>query len=97
MARKISNKPREIEKDIITLDMAKRLKVGQHIYMKNHYDSRGCRRRWKVNGVPKTWKTHPDWVKVPLKYGLYDYGYLDNDNLEHFSMEDDCRPIKKRR
>jgi hypothetical protein len=27
----------------------------------------------KVNGKPKTWKTRPDNVEVPIKYGLYEY------------------------
>lgn len=31
--------------------------------------------RVKINGKPKTWKTRPHSVRVPCKYGLYEYFY----------------------
>lgn len=42
----------------------------------------GKDRTFKVNGMPKTWVRTPDRVRVPLKYGLYEYGYM---------TEEDCR------
>lgn len=30
-----------------------------------------------VNGRPKTWKTRPDDVTVPVKYGLYECTHVD--------------------
>jgi hypothetical protein len=30
----------------------------------------------KVNGISKTWKRNPEKVRVPYKYGLYEYGYI---------------------
>lgn len=46
---------------------------------------------WRVSGKPKVWKTLPDEVKVPIKHGLYDNGYLGNfdetNNLELFELE----------
>jgi hypothetical protein len=33
-----------------------------------------------VNGKPKTWKTRPDNVSVPIKYGLYEYATIDYEN-----------------
>jgi hypothetical protein len=45
--------------------------------------------RWKVNGKVKIWKRSPERVQVPLKHGLYTYGYLTEDNLELFSLTKD--------
>jgi len=44
-------------------------------------------RRFKVNGAAKTWKTRPNDVKVPLKYGLYDFAYL--------GTVDNCEPLDR--
>lgn len=30
-------------------------------------------RRAKVNGKPQTWKTRPNDVRVPMKYGMYEH------------------------
>jgi hypothetical protein len=44
----------------------------------------------KVNDTPKTWKTRKD-VRVPLKYGLYEYSYtecnVDQDGTEYWHGE----------
>ncbi len=42
----------------------------------------GTVRNVKVNGSPKTWKTRPNDVKVPVKYGLYEYSYVEFVNGE---------------
>lgn len=46
-----------------------------------------CNKRWRVNGQVKTWRRNPDKFRVPLKHGLYTYGYLTEDNMEHFRKE----------
>ena len=40
-------------------------------------------RNVKVNGRVRTWKSNPDRIEVPYKYGMYDYGtlYWDWDRL----------------
>lgn len=48
-------------------------------------DSAG--RRWYVNGAVKTWKKDPSRVKVPLKHGLYVYGYLTEYNVTEYERE----------
>jgi hypothetical protein len=30
----------------------------------------------KVNGVSKVWKRNPEKVRIPFKYGLYQFGYI---------------------
>jgi hypothetical protein len=44
----------------------------------------------RVNGAVKRWKRNPDRIQVPLKYGMYEFFYLTNDNLEHFHLHADC-------
>ena len=31
---------------------------------------------WRVNGAPKAWVRKSD-VRVPVKHGMYDYGYVN--------------------
>ncbi len=33
--------------------------------------------RVKINGAVKTWKTRPNEVSVPIKYGLYEYARFE--------------------
>lgn len=35
------------------------------------------RMRARRNGKTKTWKTRPEDFQIPIKHGLYDYGYID--------------------
>lgn len=56
----------------MTLEELKNLRYGQRVYFEDRY---GNFRECKVNGHPKTWKTRPLDVEVPIKYGLYEYSY----------------------
>ena len=47
---------------------------------------------YRANGVCKTWKTRPEEFSLPLKHGLYAYGYLTNDNASDFHLAATCRP-----
>lgn len=40
-----------------------------------------CRR----NGKTKTWKRQPGAFRIPVKYGMYDYFYIDNRNASEWS------------
>lgn len=46
--------------------------------------------RWRRNGATKTWVTRPDDFKVPVKFGLYQYGYITPANATHFHTEESC-------
>ena len=64
---------------VMTLEEMKNLSYGDHVYFEdNHGNFKMC----KVNGNPKTWKTRPLDVEVPLKYGLYEYSYAGYHNGE---------------
>ena len=39
-------------------------------------------KRWKVNGLVKTWKRNPERIYVPLKHGLYSFDYLTETNFD---------------
>ena len=66
---------------MITLEQAKQLKHGQILYHVTNRNSDKTPQRWRVNGMVKTWKRNPDKVQVPLKYGLYGYDYLTENDL----------------
>jgi hypothetical protein len=72
----------------ITLEQAKALKYGDVLY---HRDQRYSRSNtpveWKVNGKPKVWKTRPDEVRVPVKYGMYSYDYLTEQDLDLVALD----------
>jgi hypothetical protein len=38
----------------------------------------GTVRRCRVSGAPKTWKTRPAHVRVPITYGMYESGYAES-------------------
>jgi hypothetical protein len=81
----------------LTLEKAKKLDYGDIIYAKNEYGADGYRRRWRVNGAPKTWKKRPNEVSIPLKYGMYTYDRIDENDLKHFSTKDKMAPWKKKK
>jgi hypothetical protein len=35
---------------------------------------------YRQNGKVKTWKRDTSRFSIPVKYGLYEYGYVDNTN-----------------
>ncbi|MDD4354223.1 MAG: hypothetical protein PHN56_07265 [Candidatus Nanoarchaeia archaeon] len=72
----------------ITLEQAKNLKPGDIIYHVKNKNSDGTAQRWKVNGKVQTWKKNPNRVKVPLKYGLYRYDYLTENELDLVTLEE---------
>jgi hypothetical protein len=34
----------------------------------------------RVMGKCKTWKTRPAEFRLPVKYGMYEHGYIDQNN-----------------
>lgn len=62
----------------LTLKRAKALQLGDIVYEKGQYNRDGSNRRWKVTGKVQRWKKDPDRIKIPVKYGLYVHGYIEN-------------------
>ena len=65
----------------ITLQQAKDLKYGDMLHHTIHKNADGTPERWRVNGIPKVWKTRPGEVRVPVKHGIMSYGYITEDEL----------------
>ena len=72
----------------ITLEQAKSLKHGDILHHEVNKNADGSPQRWRVNGMVKRWKRSPDRIQVPLKYGLYGYDYLTENDLDLVSMAD---------
>ena len=72
----------------ITLNQAKSLKYGDILHHEVNKNADGSPQRWRVNGKVKRWKRSPDRIQVPLKYGLYGYDYLTENDLDLVSMAD---------
>lgn len=44
--------------------------------------------RWRANGKCKTWRTRPEEFKLPVKHGLYSFGYITHENAHLFDVVD---------
>ena len=40
--------------------------------------------KWRANGKCKTWKRNPERFQLPIKHGLYSYGYITEENAHLF-------------
>jgi hypothetical protein len=71
---------------MITLEQAKSVSLGTIFKMKFEKNADGTLVRWRVNGKVKTWKTRPNEFSIPVKHGLYDYGYITQKNIHLFEF-----------
>lgn len=46
--------------------------------------------RFRVSGQPKTWKTDPNRIRVPVKFGLNYSTAITEDNLHEWHHETEC-------
>lgn len=81
---------------VLDLETAKSLTLGQILYSLDYVNSDQTPQRYKVNGRPKTWKTRLDQVKIPVKRGLYEYGYIWHYDLTDFSLSETYAKERKR-
>ena len=58
------------------LNQAKQLKYGNELLHMTLTNADGTPMRFKVNGAVKRWKRDKDRIRVPLKRGLWQTGYL---------------------
>ena len=65
---------------------AEKLVYGQTLYHLFHRNADGTPQRWRVNGKCKTWKRNPERFQVPLKHGLYNYDYLNEDTANQLCL-----------
>lgn len=69
------------KKDALTLIM---------FHHNTNKNANGTCQRWRSNGKVKVWKTRPDDFRLPVKYRLRGYTYIDNYNAADFHTELDC-------
>ena len=67
---------------MITLEQAKALTQNDILHHVHNRNADGTPQRWRVNGQVKRWKRDTDRIRVPLKHGMYQHDYLENDGLE---------------
>ena len=53
----------------------------EHLTLKN---SDGTSQRFRRNGANKLWKSRPSEFLIPVKRGLKEYGYINQDNMGEF-------------
>lgn len=62
------------------------LRNGEYVYIIGYYYANGEAAHVRINGQVKTWKREPNRIKIPFKYGIYDHGYITEDNLNKFTL-----------
>lgn len=85
---------------MITKDQAMSLRHGQEIHCNvvrkckceigPHGGIKQSFVRVRVSGQCKTWVTRPDEFSIPVKFGLYESGYLTQDNADSFHFPEEC-------
>jgi len=45
---------------------------------------------WRRNGMTKRWKRNHNRFSIPVKFGLYDYGYITDENSREFHLPHEC-------
>ena len=75
---------------MITLEQAKSLTHGQVLHDDYAVNADGTCQRWRVNGKVKTWKRQPWRIRIPVKCGLYNYGYVTEATLKLMHLLESC-------
>jgi len=71
---------------MITLEQAKKLKCGDWIHHVKFKNTDGTPARFRINGKVKTWKRNTEKIQIPIKRGLWEFGYLTESNLHEFNL-----------
>lgn len=61
---------------MVTKEIAAAATHGTIFHHASKRNSDGTPMRVRVSGQCKTWVTRPDDFKLPVKYGLYESGYI---------------------
>lgn len=65
-------------------EMAAHCTAHSHIWI---LANGGDARRVKVNGAVRRWKRDPNRIEVPVKYGMYEYGTLQANDIGRVLIE----------
>lgn len=75
------------------IETAKTLHYGEWLHHESQTQSGSECLRIRVNGKPQTWKTRPDEIRVPVRWGMRarDQFSLHNEELREWERESECR------
>lgn len=79
-----SKTSKKYEARSLTMDIIKGLEHGDILHSVDEFNVDGTHKRFKVNGKVKFWKRDPTKFKIPVKRGMYEYGYITPENVEFF-------------
>jgi hypothetical protein len=63
------------------------IRKARMFYSKEFKDSKGEPCKYRRNGATKEWKRDPNRFQIPVKRGLYEHGYINQDNTHKFTWE----------
>lgn len=69
---------------MVTKEQACSAKRFTHVSLKN---ADGTPLRARANGKCQTWKTRPTEFALPIKHGLYSYGYITDGTAHNWNVE----------
>ena len=72
------DKGKTVDTVALSVSEVKELYAGSRVKIHTSYSQHGIGLvNVKINGKPKVWKTRPNDVSVPVKYGLYECATID--------------------
>lgn len=81
---------------MITKEIAVALHHGKTLYHVSMKNADKSALRVRVNGNCQTWKTRPAEFKLPIKHGMYQYGYITEKNGNEWTTEEPEAVTKNR-
>lgn len=71
----------------LTLEDAKRLRVGQALYHLTNRNADGTPQKWRVNAKVRTWAREEGKIRINVKSGYMLHDVLTEDTLKFVSKE----------
>jgi len=71
----------------LTLDEAKRLRVGQALFHRFNKNADGTAQKWRVNAKVRVWERDSSKIKISVKSGTYLYDTITENELSMVSLE----------
>ena len=72
--------------DKVCKGVATSVRYGEHFHHVTMTNHDGTPLRVRVTGKCKTWKTRPTHFRLPVKYGLYESGYITHENCNDWRV-----------
>jgi hypothetical protein len=72
----------------MTIDEVKNLTYGQTIYHKVKKNADGTAMRVRLSGKVKVWKRDSSKVHAPIKHGMYESYWIDENNMDMFTLDE---------